>query len=62
MEKFKMLVVDDKAGLSGDHSQATEGEKDEVTGVGQRLQSLGIFDSHEVDVTILDVKMPGWTD
>ena len=59
MEKFKMLVVDDEQDFLETILKRLKARKIEVTGVESGYKALEFLDSHDVDVTILDVKMPG---
>jgi two-component system OmpR family response regulator len=59
MEKFKMLVVDDEQDFLETILKRLKARKIEVTGVESGRQALEFLDDHDVDVIILDVKMPG---
>jgi two-component system OmpR family response regulator len=59
MEKFKMLVVDDEQDFLETILKRLKARKIEVTGVDSGYKALEFLDNHDVDVTILDVKMPG---
>jgi two-component system OmpR family response regulator len=59
MEKFKMLVVDDEQDFLETILKRLKARKIEVTGVESGYKALEFLDNHDVDVTILDVKMPG---
>jgi DNA-binding NtrC family response regulator len=59
MEKFKMLVVDDEQDFLETILKRLKARKIEVTGVESGYKALEFLDAHDVDVTILDVKMPG---
>jgi len=59
MEKFKMLVVDDEQDFLETILKRLKARKIEVAGVESGHKALEFLDAHDVDVTILDVKMPG---
>ena len=59
MEKFKMLVVDDEQDFLETILKRLKARKIEVTGVESGYKALEFLDTHDVDVIILDVKMPG---
>ncbi len=59
MEKFKILCVDDEQYFLESIIKRLKARKIEVTGVDSGYNALGFLDNHDVDVIILDVKMPG---
>ena len=59
MEKFKMLVVDDEQDFLETILKRLKARKIEVTGVESGYKALEFLGTHNVDVIILDVKMPG---
>jgi two-component system, OmpR family, response regulator len=59
MEKFKMLVVDDEQDFLETILKRLKARKIEVTGVETGYKALEFLDKQDVDVIILDVKMPG---
>ena len=59
MEKFKMLVVDDEQDFLETIIKRLKARKIEVNGVESGYKALELLDKQEVDVIILDVKMPG---
>jgi DNA-binding response OmpR family regulator len=59
MEKFRMLVVDDEQDFLETILKRLKARKIEVTGVESGYKALEFLDNHDVDVIILDVKMPG---
>ena len=59
MEKFKMLVVDDEQDFLETILKRLKARKIEVTGVESGYKALEFLDTRDVDVIILDVKMPG---
>jgi DNA-binding response OmpR family regulator len=59
MEKFKMLVVDDEQDFLETILKRLKARKIEVTGVESGHKALEFLVTHDVDVIILDVKMPG---
>ena len=59
MEKFKILIVDDEQDFLETILKRLKARKIEVTGVNTGIKALEFVANHEVDVIILDVKMPG---
>jgi DNA-binding NtrC family response regulator len=59
MEKFKMLIVDDEQDFLETILKRLKARKIEVAGVESGYQALEFLDRQDVDVIILDVKMPG---
>ncbi|MBM4288777.1 MAG: response regulator [Deltaproteobacteria bacterium] len=59
MEKFKMLVVDDEPDFLETIIKRLKARKIEVAGVDSGYKALEFLDKHDVDVIVLDVKMPG---
>ena len=59
MEKFRMLIVDDEADFLETILKRLKARKIEVTGVESGYKALEFLADHDVDVMILDVKMPG---
>ena len=59
MEKFKILIVDDEQDFLETILKRLKARKIEVTGVNTGIKALEFVDNHDVDVIVLDVKMPG---
>ncbi len=59
MEKFKLLVVDDEPDFLETLVKRMTARKIEVTGVESGYKALEFLDGQDVDVIILDIKMPG---
>jgi DNA-binding response OmpR family regulator len=59
MENFKMLIVDDEADFLETILKRLKARKIEVAGVDSGYKALEYLENHDVDVMILDVKMPG---
>jgi two-component system, OmpR family, response regulator len=59
MEKFRMLIVDDEADFLETILKRLKARKIEVTGVESGYKALEFLADNDVDVMILDVKMPG---
>src|SRR4030043_1080661 len=59
MEKFKMLVVDDEQDFLETILKRLKARKIEVTGVESGQKALELLAAQDIDVIILDVKMPG---
>jgi two-component system, OmpR family, response regulator len=59
MEKFRMLIVDDEEDFLETILKRLKARKIEVTGVDSGYKALDFLANQDVDVIILDVKMPG---
>lgn len=59
MEKFKILVVDDEQDFLETIIKRLKTRGIEVAGVDSGYKALEFVDNQDVDVIILDVKMPG---
>jgi two-component system, OmpR family, response regulator len=59
MEKFRILIVDDEADFLETILKRLKARKIEVSGVESGYKALDFLDDRDVDVIILDVKMPG---
>ncbi len=59
MDKFKVLVVDDELDFLETIVKRLKARKIEVTGVESGFKALDAVMAQDVDVVILDVKMPG---
>jgi len=59
MEKFKILVVDDEQDFLETIIKRLKTRGIEVAGVESGYKALEFVDNQDVDVIILDVKMPG---
>jgi two-component system OmpR family response regulator len=59
MEKFKILVVDDEQDFLETIIKRLKTRGIEVAGVDSGYKALEFLDAGDVDVIILDVKMPG---
>jgi len=59
MEKFKILIVDDEQDFLETILKRLKARKIEVAGVDSGYKALEFLDDRDVDVIILDVKMPG---
>ena len=59
MDNFKVLVVDDELDFLETIVKRLKARKIEVTGVESGFKALDAVMAQDVDVVILDVKMPG---
>jgi two-component system, OmpR family, response regulator len=59
MEKFRILIVDDEQDFLETIIKRLKTRGIEVTGAESGYKALEFLDGHDVDVIILDVKMPG---
>jgi two-component system, OmpR family, response regulator len=59
MEKFRILIVDDEADFLETILKRLKARKIEASGVESGYKALDFLDDRDVDVVILDVKMPG---
>ncbi|MFZ5447185.1 MAG: response regulator [Thermodesulfobacteriota bacterium] len=59
MEKFKMLIVDDEEDFLDTILKRLKARKIDAAGVESGYKALVFLDNHDIDVIILDVKMPG---
>ena len=59
MDNFKVMVVDDELDFLETIIKRLKARKIEVTGAESGQKALELLGSQEVDVMILDVKMPG---
>ena len=59
MDNFKVMVVDDEQDFLETIIKRLKARKIEVTGAESGQKALELLDSQDVDVMILDVKMPG---
>jgi DNA-binding response OmpR family regulator len=59
MDNFKVLVVDDELDFLETIVKRLKARKIEVTGVESGFKALDAIMAQDVDVVILDVKMPG---
>ena len=59
MDNFKVMVVDDELDFLETIIKRLKARKIEVTGAESGQKALELLVSQEVDVMILDVKMPG---
>ena len=59
MDNFKVLVVDDELDFLETIVKRLKARKIEVTGVESGFKALDAVMTQDVDVVILDVKMPG---
>ena len=59
MDKFRVLVADDEVDFLETIVKRLQDRNLEVTGVESGEAALQLIDSQEVDVVVLDVRMPG---
>jgi DNA-binding NtrC family response regulator len=59
MDKFKVMVVDDEMDFLETIIKRLKARKIEVTGAESGQKALEILAAQDIDVIILDVKMPG---
>lgn len=59
MDNFKVMVVDDELDFLETIIKRLKARKIEVTGAESGQKALELLGSQEIDVMILDVKMPG---
>ena len=59
MDNFKVMVVDDEQDFLETIIKRLKARKIEVTGAESGQKALDLIDSQDMDVMILDVKMPG---
>ena len=59
MNRFKVLFVDDEIDFLETLLKRMKKRGVDVTGVGSGEQALSFLDTNQVDVVVLDVRMPG---
>ena len=59
MNRFKVLFVDDEIDFLETLLKRMKKRGVDVTGVGSGEEALSFLDTNQVDVVVLDVKMPG---
>jgi two-component system, OmpR family, response regulator len=59
MEKFKVMIVDDEQDFLETIVKRLQARGIEVTGAESGYKALELIDGGNIDVVILDVKMPG---
>jgi DNA-binding NtrC family response regulator len=59
MDNFKVMIVDDEADFLETIIKRLQARKIEVTGAESGQKALEILAAQDIDVIILDVKMPG---